>query len=242
MAVVEPQDPAADGIVAQGRDDEEARRGDEVGRGIGRPPLPIEPVFEARVELVEVRAEARERVRMLGIALLDADHRSDEEPLDLRHGARELRALWSAERFENRLGDRIRAAIELGALDTTGARQAGRPHPPVRVARLDGDEALGHECLQDSTQVPGVESELGAERAEVGALLADLPEDARMAERAPTREERLVERADALRDDPAEPPYLRDVLVRDSLTLVRELSRVQARAARLWCPGAGGRP
>jgi hypothetical protein len=62
-----------------------------------------------------------------------------------------------------------------------------------------------------------------------------------VAERAPAREKRLVERADPLRDDPAEPPYLRDLLVRDFLTLVRERSPAQLQA-RWSAPTAGSRP
>jgi hypothetical protein len=226
---VVPEDAAADGLAAKRRDEEQSRRRDQVGRRVGRAPLPVEPALEALVELGEVRPEAHERVRVLGIARLDADHRGGQEPLDLRHRGREPRALRVAERLEDRLGDGIRAAFELGPLGATGAGQAGRPHAPVRLARPDGDEAVGRERLQDAAQVPGVEAEARAERTEFGAPRADLPEDARLAERAPAREKRLVERADPLRDDPAEPPYLRDVLVRDSLTLVRESSPTQAR-------------
>jgi len=63
-----------------------------------------------------------------------------------------------------------------------------------------------------------------------------------VAERSPAREKCLVERADPLRDDPAEPPYLRDVLVGDSLTLVREHSPAQLQARWSVAPTAGSRP
>lgn len=68
----------------------------------------------------------------------------------------------------------------------------------------------------------GVEAEPGSERSHLTALLADLPEDSRLAERSATREVVLIQRPDALRDRAAEPPDLGDLRCVHSLILVRD--------------------
>ena len=58
--------------------------------------------------------------------------------------------------------------------------------------------------------MPRVEAEPGAQRPDLAALLADLPEHARLAERAVAGEEVVVERADPLGDRAVEAAHLVD--------------------------------
>ena len=137
---------------------------------------------------------------MLRVARLEADERRGEQPLDGGHRVHERRALTSGERLEDRSGSRVRAAVELRSLAAPGTGEPRRPRTPVGLVRADRHELVRREALQDPSQIAGVEAEPGAQRPEVESVVADLPEHARLAERPVAPEERLVERADTLRD------------------------------------------
>jgi hypothetical protein len=94
------------------------------------------------------------------------------------------------------------------------------------VAILHGGHHLNQtgrlERPQEPARVTRVEAEPGAQRPHLAALLADLPEHARLAERAAAGQVVLVERPDPLRDRAIEPPDLVDLGRAHSLILVRD--------------------
>src|SRR5258708_37998516 len=73
----------------------------------------------------------------------------------------------------------------------------------------------------------GVEAGPWSQPPNVGAVRADLPQQARLTERAVAGQERVVERADPLRDDPVEAPDPADHVRVHSLTIVREMRLVR---------------
>ena len=166
----------------------------------------------------------------------ETDHRRGQEALHHRHGLDQTCSLRFSQRLQDRGRDRVVAPVELGALGKPGSRQPRRSHAAVRLARPDDDEPVGGERREHAAQVAGVEPEPVPQRADVGALGADLPEHPRLAERPASGQERLVERAGALGDDAVEPPHLGYPLFHNSLTIVREYGCSQVAS---WAPRRG---
>ena len=95
--------------------------------------------------------------------------------------------------------------------------QGDAPDAPVDGIGRDLDEPVVLECAEETTEVPGIETEAGPERAHVDAVRSDLPENARLAERPLAAEEVLAESADALGDESVEAAYLGDARLTHSL-------------------------
>ncbi len=123
-----------------------------------------------------------------------------------RHRRDQSVALGRRERFEQLGGERVAAAVEQRPLLAAEGGQAGGADPAVAGTRADGDQAGGLERAQQPAEVAGVEIEPGAERADVAATFTDLPQQARLAERALACEVVVVERADPLGHGPVEAP------------------------------------
>src|SRR4051812_36499523 len=87
-------------------------------------------------------------------------------------------------------------------LGKPGTRQPGRPHPLVVGIRANRDEARSLERAEEAAEVARVEPELRPQRTHIAAVRADLPQDARLAERPRPREVVVVEGTDRLDDDP----------------------------------------
>src|SRR5204863_9158390 len=100
---------------------------------------------------------------------------------------------------------------------------------PVPLGRLDRHEPGVLEGSQQPAQVAGVEPEPCPDGTQVRAVVADLPQEPRLAEWTVGREEVVVERTHALADDPVEPADLSDGGLIHSLTLVRERSQINSR-------------
>jgi len=105
----------------------------------------------------------------------------------------------------------------------TAPGQARDAAPAVVLGRPDRDQAVGLQRPQQPAEIARVEPQPRAQLAYLAALLADLPQDARLPERPTAAEEALVERAGALGDRAVEAADVGDQLRVDSLTLVREL-------------------
>ena len=106
-----------------------------------------------------------------------------------------------------------------------GAPRRGEPRDAdaaIAVAGLERHQAGGLEAAEQAAQVAGIELEPLAQRPDLAALLADLPQHAGRAERAVPCEEVVVERAHPLRDDPVEPAHLGDHRGIHYLTLVSD--------------------
>ena len=80
---------------------------------------------------------------------------------------------------------------------------------------------------EQAAGVARVEPEAAPQRANLAAVGPDLPQHARLGERAVAREIVIVERADALRHGPVEAADLLDHLGGHCLTLVRYRGRDQ---------------
>ena len=201
----------------------------------------VEAGVEAAVQLGEVRVEAVLGVAVAGIDGVDPDHRRREEPLHLPHRRDESVALGLRERVEQRSGQGVAAPVEQGALGPTGLGQLRGAHPLVVVAGADGDQPVGLQGAQEPAQVAGVEVEAGAQPPHVRPL-TDLPQHARLAERAVTGQVLVVERADPLRDGAVEAPDPADGGIVHSLTLVREAAPSGGQPRRrCWPPSTVSR-
>ena len=218
---VELQRAAPDGLAAQGDEEHAARRPSSASRREAR--RGIEAGLEPPVELGVVLPQA---VLGSGAGRIDDDdlhQRRRQQPLDLGHRGDEPLALRLAQRLEQRPRELVAAPVEHLPLGEPGRREPGGADPPVGRARarpLTSPRRL--ERAQQAAEVAGVDAEPRAQHADVAAVLADLPQHARLAERAVPGEEAIVERADPLRDEAVEAPHLGDGLVVHSLILVRE--------------------
>src|SRR4029077_5403678 len=115
----------------------------------------------------------------------------------------------------------------------------GRPHPSVRLVRLDADQLVALQRPQQSAQVAGVQVEPGAQPPHVAAVRADLPQQPGLRERPVAGQERVIQRADPLRDGPVEPPDLVDHVALHSLTLVREWAEAKGQGWNWVYPYCG---
>ena len=146
----------------------------------------VEARLEAAAELADVRVRHACASGAGGVDDLDPDERGREKPLDLAHRGDELLPLPRAERSEQRSGEVVAAALEGTPLAAAARREMRGADAPVCGARADRDQPVALERLQQPAEVAGVELEPGAEVAHVCAVLADLPQHARLAERAVT--------------------------------------------------------
>src|SRR5262249_51231241 len=108
------------------------------------------------------------------------------------------------------------------ALHLAAPGEPCRAYPPVELARDDPDQSVPFERAQEAAEVAGIQPEPAPEATDVAALGADLPQHARFAERALAREIVVVERSDALGDEPVEAAHPAHRGVGHSLILVRE--------------------
>ena len=161
-------------------------------------------------------------------------------------------AATSRSRCDSVSGSKIDAASS--SLRRSSTLRSARPLGVRRAVRTRRSPSLGHdlrqpgrlERAQQPAQVAGVDAEPGAEHADVAALLADLPEHARLAERPVAGEEAVVERADALGDEAVEAAELLHHLVVHrrrvhSLILVRQFGQDEE-AATETRPSRGSGP
>ena len=211
-AGVVAQPTAADRPAALARNQEEACRRREVLDLDPRAPSRIEAVLEAVGELAQVLLDAPARVVARRILDVDRDRGGEQEPLDLCHRSGERAAAPLVERLQDRSGEAIRAAVELRALGEAGRREAGAAHPAVVGGGLDHDQALGLERPQQPARVAGIHPQALPQIPHLGPAGADLPQEARLAQRTATAEELLVERTHALRHRAVEAPHPTDEL------------------------------
>jgi hypothetical protein len=79
--------------------------------------------------------------------------------------------------------------------------------------RVDADKMLSLETPEQSAEIAGVKLEASANRPDVGAIFADLPQHSRGTQRTASRQVLVAERAHALGDRPVEAPHLSHALV-----------------------------
>jgi hypothetical protein len=157
----------------------------------------------------------------------DLDDPGGEQSLDVAHRGDEALALALVERRQERGRQLVAAPVEHVALSAALAREVRGADPPVAAAGRDGDQPGGLERAQQAADVARVELEVGSQRSHVAAVRADLPQHARLAEGAVGREEAVVERAEALRDDAVEATNLLHHAAVHCLTLVRGCAGAQ---------------
>ncbi len=213
---------AADRLRVQGRDQEQASGPGHLVVGGRDAPGRVEAAVEATRQFLDVRSQAVPRVGMPRIALADLDRRGSQQPLHLGHRGNEPAALPRAEWIEQTSGGRVGQAVKFGPFGLPGGGQPGGPEPGVRLAHLDGDQPVPFQRPQQPAQVAGVQVQPRSQVPDVAAGRADLPQQPGLPERPATGQEGVVERADALRDGPVEPPDRLDHDPLHSLTIVRE--------------------
>ena len=194
------------------------------------------PAWKRRPELADVGLQAGPGGRVRRMAHGDLDRRRDQEPLDLSHRPGQAIPLGRAERAEDRCGRLVRPPVEFGPLGQPAAGEAGRAHPAVRPAAVHDGQPVRLQRPEQPAQVARVQVEPGTQRPDVGAVRADLPQQAGVPERAVPGQELVVERAGP-GDGPVEPPDLADQGSVHSLTVVREIAWGQ----RGW-PAVPGSP
>ena len=169
--------------------------------------------------------------------------RGGQQPLDVAHRAHQPLALRGRQRRQERRGELGRAAVEQRPLREPGGREPRGPHAAIAVALVDGHHPVGLERAQQAAGVAGVEPEPAAQRAHLAPVRPDLPQHARLGERAVAREIVIVERPDALRDGPVEAADLLDHLIGHYLTLVRYRGGIKRSASLLarWRDSSVGR-
>jgi len=69
---------------------------------------------------------------------------------------------------------------------------------------MNANQPLPLQRLENAIEARGLDAEPGAERRELGAVRADLPQDPSLAHRPPAPEKAILERADAFGDDAVE--------------------------------------
>ena len=230
--VVVAEHAAADRLVAKPRDEEEPHRRDEVGRPVRRSRDPVEAALEARGQLVEVRLQAERACGCSGshgsTRTSDAVRRRSTSAIAPTRRSR--CASPSASRIDDATASFRRSSSARSARQARSGVPCARDRR-ARSARRRRRPSAASAC-RTRAEIARVEPEARPEGADVGAVGTDLPEHARLAERPPAREERLVERADALGHDAVEPPYLGDLLVRDFSDLSQRNAAAQARDTR----------
>ena len=143
------------------------------------------------------------------VHLPDLDRAEGQQPLDGAHGVDKALAPNRVERRQHRLGELVAALVEQRALGAAAPRSAVATRMR-RSERLGSTRTRPAVSSERSSRLawPGVQSEAGTERADLAALRADLPQHARLAERAVEGQEAVAERADPLRDGSVEAPDL----------------------------------
>ena len=165
----------------------------------------------------------------------DTHHRRLQQMLDRRHRPQQLRLLPLAERLQHPSGERVGPPIELAPLSGAFGGQLRAADPRVAAADADVYQPLALQRSQHPAHVARIEVQPSAKRAHLGALGplgADLPQQARFADRPAAAEKTIVEGADALGNGAIEAPDLLDRRAMHSLTIVRECSPAQPFVAR----------
>jgi hypothetical protein len=238
---VELERAAPDGLAVPGGDQQQAR-----GRGqlivVGRDaPAGVETAVEAAGQFAEVGPQAGAGVRAPGVAPGDPDRRGHQQPLDLSHRRDEPGALPGAQRPQDGHGRVVGAPVEHSPLGQPRRGEARDAHPPVGLARLHDHEPVLLQRPQQPAQVARVQVQPRSQPPDVAAVRPDLPQQARLAEGAVAGQERVVQRADPLRDGPVEAPDLVDHGRVHSLTYIRDIRRSGGGVPAAAGPGRGGR-
>ena len=145
VALAETQGAAADRVLVQPRDQQQPGRRGQLRVGGRDAAVRVEPAVEPAGQLREVRPHDQTRVRLARVGLGDPDHRRDEQPLDLGHGGYEPVALGSAQRFEDRRGQVVRAPVQFPPLGQPGRGEPGPAYPRVHAVGVDHDQPVGRE-------------------------------------------------------------------------------------------------
>ena len=220
--VAELEHPAPDRLTAEGGEQEQPGGRGHLVVGGGDAPGRVESVLEAARQFGGIGPDRLPGVRVPGVTRDDLDRGGRQQPLDLGHRGHQPVPLPGAERLEEGGGRVVGEPVELGLLGSPAPGQARGPDTPVRLARLDPDQFVPLQGPQQSAQVAGVQVEPLPQPPYVAALGRDLPQQPCLPERPVAGQERVIQRADPLRDGPVEPPDLLDHRLIHSLTLVRE--------------------
>ena len=73
--------------------------------------------------------------------------------------------------------------VKYGSLGHAAGGEASRPHPPVGLAPLDDDKPVALERAQQPAEIAGVQVKPRPEQPDIAAVVADLPQQARLPER-----------------------------------------------------------
>ena len=163
---------------AQARDEQGATRRDELVRVGWDAERRVEALIEPPVEFLEVLVDAPARVGCARALGFDAHHRGGQQAVHVHHRGDEPGPLLFGKGFEEFPRDRVRPPVERRPLGAAFPGETHPAHPPVLGSRLDDDQSLALEGLQDPTGVAGVEAESSSQLPDVCAVAPDLPEDA----------------------------------------------------------------
>src|SRR3954471_7012460 len=176
LAPVELHRSAPDRSPAQVRDEHRSLARTHLARlGAGERGR-IEARARALLKLREVGGETAFRVGGEWVDDADVDQRGRQEPLDGGHRVNQLVALLRVERSEHRLGEVVAALVEALALAPARACEASNARAPIRGTRRQRYETRVLERADRATEVTGVEVEPSAQRAQLAAVRADLPQ------------------------------------------------------------------
>jgi len=176
-ASVELDGAASHRTAAQARDQQGAMRRDELVRVGWDAERRVEALIESPVELLEVLVDAPARVGCARALGFDAHHRGGQQAVHVPHRGDEPGSLLCGQGFKEFPRDRVRPPVERRPLGAAFPGEAHPAHPPVLGSRLDDDQPLALERLQDPARVARVEAESSPQLADVCAVAADLPED-----------------------------------------------------------------
>ncbi len=138
----------------------------------------IETLLETRRQLGIVLADAPARRAARGIDSLHPCPRRAKQPMHFPHRRHQSLPLRLRQRRQNRLGRLVRTAVHLRQLRQPPRRQPGAPRPFVVPPRPHGREPHRHQRLNQSTQIPGIQTEPAPQVAQVGPSGSDLEQHA----------------------------------------------------------------
>jgi hypothetical protein len=145
---------------------------------------------------------------MGGVDRSHVDHRRRQQSLDIGHGVDEALLLARVELAQVGLGQGVARLLDRLALGQAGGSEARGADAPVEPPGDELDHAVG---LQRGKEVAGpirVDAQARSQGAHLAPVRADLVQEARLGERAVTRETAVIELGHALHDRAIEPPDL----------------------------------
>jgi hypothetical protein len=92
----------------------------------------------------------------------------------------------------------VGSLVELAALGEAALGQDCAPDPAVVWVDANGYQPLFFEQPQETADVSGIEAEASSKISDVSAVQADLPQQARFAERTRAAKKMILERANSL--------------------------------------------